>query len=136
MNATVVITVPQWGTVTLIEAIWLASGLVAFALSLRRLPALLDDYRFAQMNQEDDLYVIARGYLRRELVRVLQAGAVISIGVYAAIQPSPVPGPAKITLVGLWLTATLISISVLVALQSYLDWRDREKVNRIIGGSQ
>lgn len=126
------IEIPQWGNVTMVEAIWLTSGLLALAVSSLRLPALIRDLHYAQWLGDDDLCVIARGYRRREIVRILQAGAVIAIGVYAAAEPPVIPGPARITWVGLWLTATLISMSLLVALQSLLDWRDREKVKRII----
>jgi hypothetical protein len=135
MIASTLIEVPQWENATLIEVIWLVSGLFALTLTLLRLPVLLRDYRYAQERGDGDLCVISRSYLRREIVRIAQAGAVIAIGVYAVLSPPLVPGPARISLVGLWLTGTLISISLLIGLQSFLDWRDREKVNKIIGGA-
>lgn len=132
--STTLIEIPEWETVTLIEAIWMSSGMIALFLTALRMPPLVRDSRNARELHERDLYVIARGYLRRELIRMTQALCVISIGVYAAVEPSAVPGPARISIVGLVITGVLIAISLLVALQSYLDWRDREEVRRIVGG--
>lgn len=127
-----IIEIPSWGTLTLIEAIWLWSGLLALTFAGLRMSPLLDDYRLAGKTSERDLSVIARGYLRRELIRVAQACTIIAIGVYTALEPSSVPGPARTSVVGLVITAALILLSLLVSLQSYLDWRDREEVKWIL----
>ena len=126
------IEVPQWGNVTLIEAVWLCSGLLAFTLAILRLPLLWRDARAARRVREKDLYVLARGYLRRELVRIWQALTIIIIGFYASVQPPAIPGPARISVTGLILTGGLLALGLLVALQSFLDWRDRAEVKRIL----
>jgi hypothetical protein len=136
MIATTLIEIPQWSTVTLIEAVWLLAGVIAFAFAALRMRPLLDDFRRAVEAREDDVCIIARGYLRRELIRVAQSLCVISVGLYAAAEAPAVPGPARISIIGLVVTAVLIAISVLVALQSFLDWRDRNEIRRILGGSQ
>jgi hypothetical protein len=131
-----IIEIPQWGTVTLIETVWLASGLVAFVFAALRMRPLLADYRLAVEAGEDDVCIIARGYLRRETIRVAQAVCVISIGLYAAVDAPVVPGPARVSIVGLVITGVLITISLLVALQSFLDWRDRNEIRRILRGTR
>lgn len=131
------IEIPQWSTVTLIELIWLLAGILAFSISAVRFRPLLLDYRYTQALGEDDLCIIARGYLRREAVRVAQALCIISIGVYSAIAPPAFQqatgaNAARVSLVGVVITGVLISISLLISVQSSLDWRDRNQVKRII----
>ncbi len=126
------IEIPQWGNTNLVEALWLLSGLVAFGCAGLRLHPLVIDYHLASASGANDLHVIARGYMRREVIRLVQATFVIAIGAYAAHEPSVIPGPAKVSITGLILTVALISISFLVALQSVFDWRDREEVKRLL----
>lgn len=126
------IEIPQWGTMTLVEAIWLFSGLLAFACASLRIHPLVNDYHVASVSGEKDLHIIARGYMRREFIRITQASFIIAIGAYSALQPSVLPGPARVSVTGLIITAGLIAISFLVSLQSVLDWRDREEVKRLL----
>jgi hypothetical protein len=126
------IEIPQWGSATLIEVIWLLSGLLAFVFTNLRLPSLWHDYRDTTEMHEEDLCLIARGYLRREAIRLLQSICIVSIGLYSVSQDPATPGAARVSIAGLILTAGLIMVSLLVAAQSYLDWRDREDVRRII----
>jgi hypothetical protein len=126
------IEIPSWSNATLVELIWLFSGILAFTIASMRLVPLVRDLNLAKLIGEDDLCVIARGYLRRETVRMAQASCIIGIGIYSSITAPGVPGPARTTVVGLVITAALILISLLVAFQSYLDWSDRKEVQRII----
>lgn len=127
------IEIPSWGPATLIEIIWLASGILALVAAGLRIRPLFGDFLFARASRERDLYVLARGYFRREVIRIGQGLAIASIGVYTVQQPSLIPGPARTTVTGLVLTAVLIVISLLVTVQSVLDWRDREEVRRLQG---
>jgi phosphate/sulfate permease len=129
---TILIEIPDWGPVTIIEAVWLLAGVFAFTFASLRLRPLLRDYGGAKETHEQDLYVIARGYIRRELVRLMQALCILSIGFYSAVTPQASPGPTRISLVGFGITVMLIVIAFLVSFQSYLDWRDREEVRRIL----
>lgn len=126
------IEIPQWGTLNLIEAIWLFSGLVALGFALLRIRSLWGDYMATKKIGQDDLCIIARGYLRREAIRIAQAITIIGIGIYAGLDPPAIPGPARTSITGLVLTAALILVSALVSIQSLLDWRDREEVRRIL----
>jgi hypothetical protein len=136
MIAATIVEIPQWGNVTLIEAIWLLAGVVAFAFAALRMRPLLKDYQRAGEAGEADICIIAKGYLRRELIRMAQSLCVISVGLYAAAEAPAVPGSARISIVGLVVTGVLIAISALVAFQSFFDWRDRNEIRRILGGSQ
>lgn len=123
--------IPSWGPATLIELVWLGSGVLALLVAGLRLRPLLHDYFVAYETHERDLYVIARGYFRRELIRIGQAVAIIAVGLYTAQEPQVLPGPARTSITGLVLTAVLLVISLLVTFQSVLDWRDREEVRRL-----
>jgi hypothetical protein len=127
------IEIPSWGSANLLEIVWLASGVLALFIAGLRIRPLIRDFRIALATRERDLYVIARGYFRREVIRLSQAVAIISIGVYTAQEPQLLPGPARTSITGLVLTAVLLVISLLVSLQSVLDWRDREEVRRLQG---
>lgn len=133
--ATTLIEIPQWGDWTLIEAIWFGAGLLALCVASLRVRALWLDYRYARALGAEDLHLLARGYLRREVLRIAQAVIVVSIGLYAGLQPPAIPGPARVSTVGLIITAGLIAIALLVAVQSSLDWHDRKVIRRILKGS-
>ncbi|MDF2751648.1 MAG: hypothetical protein K0S82_30 [Gaiellaceae bacterium] len=128
--------IPSWGSWTLIEIIWLATGLIALMFSLARIRSLVWDYQDAVAVGEDDLRLIARAHLRREVIRIAQGVAIVGIGLYVGLQEQMVPGPARVTTGGLVLTAGLIWIAAGIALQSALDWRARSQVIDILRSSR
>lgn len=130
------IEIPQWGTWNLIEIIWFASGVIALLFSGIRMRPLWWDVRDAWHANEKDLFILARGYLRRELVRIAQALCVVGIGLYTGFDEPLVPGPAKVTITALVITGALILISLLISVQSALDWRNRQEVKDIVRTSQ
>lgn len=127
-----VIEIPSWQTVTLIEALWLASGLMALAFASLRIHPLWVDYELTKRLDQEDLCIIARGYLRREVLRIVTGAAITIIGVYAVSTNSLVPGPARVSVAGLLITASLFLISLIVSLNSILDWRDRANTIAIV----
>lgn len=134
--STTLIEIPQWGTWTLIEALWLAAGVLALGVSSVRIRVLWWDYQDTRALGEDDLRLLARGYLRREIVRIATATDIIAIGLYVGLQAAPVPGPAYVTVGALVLTAGLIVVALLVSVQSILDWRDRRAIREAIRRSR
>lgn len=128
------IEVPEWGTANLIEILWLFSGLMALSFAGLRIRPLWIDYQLSKRLGYDDLRIIARGYLRREALRVVTAASIIFIGSYTCLVDSVVAGPARVTVGVLIITAALFVISLIVSVNSILDWRDRaltiEIVNR------
>lgn len=126
------IEIPAWGTLTLIEAIWLVSGLTAMIFAGSHIRPLYDDWALARDSGRPVLTAVAGGYLRREIVRLAQGVCLASIGVYAALEPPAIPGPAFVTPVGLVLTGVLLTVSLLVSVQSGWDWRTRHEVQRLI----
>lgn len=136
MLTTTLIEIPSWGNVTLIEAIWLASGLIALSVTAVHLGPLYEDYIAAKISGRAILGKVAWGYVRRELIRMAQGICLVTIGAYAAIEPPSRPGPTVVSLVGLVLTAVLFILSFLVSLQSVFDWRTREEVQRLIAAGE
>lgn len=132
MLTTTLIEVPSWGDVTLIEGVWLASGLLALCVTIFHLGPLYDDWRVAKLTGRIVLAKVAWAYVRREIIRMAQGACLTTIGIYAAVEPPAIPGPAVVSLVGLVLTGVLLALSLLVSLQSMLDWRTREEVQRLI----
>lgn len=132
MLATTLIEIPSWGDVTLIEAIWLGFGLMAVFFTLIHLGPLYDDWRVAKLTERPVLSKVAWGYVRREIIRLAQGICLTTIGIYAAVEPPAIPGPAVVSIVGLVLTGVLMALSFLISLQSMLDWRTRDEVQRLI----
>lgn len=125
--------VPQLGSVTLIEVVWLLAGVVALAFTAGHLRPLRDDYAVARRLGEPGIIVAARGNLRRELLRFSFGLTICAVGMFAAAQPPVVPGPARVSEVGLLITAGLLWLGWGTALMSWWDWRDREEMDRLSG---
>lgn len=126
------IEIPRWKTVTLVEALWLASGIMAMTFASLRLKPLWYDYQISKRLGQDDLCIIAFGYLRREALRVATALSIIGTGIWTCTTDSARPGPAVTSISGLFLTASLLSISLIVSVQSVMDWNDRNKTIDIV----
>lgn len=122
------IEIPSWGNATLIEAVWLLTGVAALGFTLAHLRQLRDDHSLASRTDRPVLRRIAFGYYRRELIRLVAGGIITAIGVYATVEPSAVPGPARVSLVGLFITAGFVAIAAANAVASWWDWHDREQI--------
>ena len=133
LAATILVPIPQWGTVSLIEAVWTLVGIIAIMFSLWNLPRVVVDWvlaRHATGGQWTAARIlIARGHIRRELIRFAQGVIIFAIGVYADIQPNLVP---QVTILGLIITAGLVLLAGLVALQSYLDRIQRKQAEEVL----
>lgn len=132
MITTTLIQIPQWGRLTLLEGVWLGSGLMALGFSAAHLPQLTRDYIVSLQTGRRVLQIVAWGYVRRELFRFLQGACLTVIGAYAALLENPIPGPAKVSIVGLVLTSVLFLLAFLVSAQSFFDWRTRTETQRLI----
>lgn len=124
-----IIRIPEWGPVTLIEALWTATGVGCLAVCLPSLRQAYRDWRAAG-RRDEIVRILAFGYLRRELFRVGQGCFILAVGVVADYQTSP--GPSVITPVGLVLTGCLFGIGVFVGLTSYFDRRQRTHVAALL----
>ena len=127
------IPIPQWGDVSLIEAVWTLVGLVALLVTLWSLPKVTVDFIVAKHAPVSPLaearVLLARGHVRRELIRMAQALIIVGIGVFADLTPNPL---TSITLTGLIVTLGLVSIAGLASLQSVLDKLQRDQAERIL----
>lgn len=116
--------VPAWGTVSIIEAVWLLSGVVAVVFTLLHLKPLWLDYVAARLVGEPVIVATAWSYFRREVIRFIQAAAILSVGVYAAVTE----GLPYVTPAALVFTVALFVISAAVSAQALLDWRTRKLI--------
>lgn len=132
MINTTLIEIPQWGTVTLIELVWLLGGLLAVFTSVIHLPVLVGDWKIAKQTNRETLVVVSWSYVRREAVRFFQGIIIVAIGTYAAIQAPLIPGPAIISFAALVLTAGLILLSLSISFMSWLDFKTRKDVEALI----
>jgi len=127
------IPIPQWGTVSLIEAIWTLVGILAVLVSLLSLPKVVVDFIVAKHAPQGKLaaarVLLARGHVRRELIRLAQGIIILSVGIFADLQPNPL---TSITLVGLAVTTGLVALAALVGLQSLLDRLQREQAEALL----
>jgi len=127
------IPIPQWGTVSLIEAVWTLVGLVAVIVSGLSTPKVLVDYIVAKHAPpsalSDARVLLARGHVRRELIRLAQGLIILGVGLFADLTPNPF---TSITLAGLVLTTGLVSLAALVALQSTLDKIQRAQAEELL----
>ena len=115
----------------MIELVWTLSGLGAVVVALATLPENIRDYRAAKTSNRV-VQILAREYVRREVLRLVQGSLIASIGIYACWVPPPVPGPAQINVVGLILTGALIGVSLIVVVQSTLDRVASRQVRRLL----
>lgn len=130
--ASSLIEIPQWGNMTLIEAIWMGSGFLCMLLCGQHLITLWGDWMAQAMARREVLASVAWDNFRRELLRFAEGCVPAGIGMYASITPPPLPGPAVISPVGLAITGLFLANSFIVSLQSKLDWNGRYKVQRMI----
>jgi hypothetical protein len=128
MIATYYMHVPQWGPLTLIELLWLLSGVLALLFCGSHFRELWRDRVAARGSERRPLVIAARANLRREVVRFLIGCDIAGFGIYAAVLPNPRPGAAYISIVGLILTVLLLAIAFSTALMSYWDWHDRGEI--------
>ena len=130
---TLLIPIPQWGTVSLIEGIWTLVGIVAVIVSLLSMPKVVVDYVVTKHAPRGKLAdartLLARGHVRRELIRLSQAFIILAVGLFADFQPNPL---TSITLTGLALTSGLVALAALVGLQSMLDRMQREQAEALL----
>lgn len=116
--------VPHWGTVTIIEVAWLLMGFVAAVTCLYMLRVLLGDVRRVKHGPVT-LRIVARSHLRRELVRLVQACAVVALGLYSIVTET---SPPVITPTGLFVTGLLFLVAFVSIVQSVWDQHDRQRI--------
>ena len=130
------ISIPQWGDATLIELLWFLTGVMMILIStVYSLPRVYGDYVLTTRVPgafTAGAVILAYGRIRREVVRIAQGFIVLTIGAWACLTPSPLPGPAVISLTGLVLTIGLFLLGLLTALQSVLDRRDATHVEDVL----
>lgn len=132
MIAVTLIRVPSYGTVSLIEFIWTMTGLITIlycVFQLRRAEFRLYDVKRSGRN--GSMILLAKGYVEREIVRVLQGVCIFGIGIYADVQTAP-GGVNYITPAGIVITFALFMLGVLVVFQSVSDAMRAKKVSNVL----
>ena len=134
--ADIIIHLPEYKTVNLVEAVWMATGIFTVLFCARHIRPLLKDYNLARNLVKSDpakeyLLIVSFSYVRREVVRMFQGALIIGLGIYAMSLPSP-GGHAVITPVGIVVTGVLMLIGASAALQSWWDNNTRGHILRIL----
>jgi hypothetical protein len=135
------IEIPSWGSANLIEIIWTATGVGMIAVSVWALPRVIGDWIIGRRipgHYSKARTLLARGHIRREIIRLAQGGIVLTIGIYAVVQPNPLPGPVVVSPFALVLTVGLLALGALTGLQSVLDSRQRTMAEHVLssGGDE
>lgn len=134
---TTLIEIPSWGNITLIETIWVLSGVITVAFCGSHLRPLWHDYQLAkEIPDRPILRIVTWSYVRREIIRLLQGLAIIGLGIYTFTEGPVVPGPAVVTYVGLVLTAVLVMLNLTTSLQSWWDFHTRAQAKRYLLGEE
>lgn len=124
--------VPYWGDATLLEILWLASGLLATYWTLANVQDSWKDRRSLRLIEADPavhdrhyqmIKLSAQGRLNSQLVRLVISLLIVATGIVGIFQPNPLRGAT--TLTGLTVTVALVLIGLLTAGRSYFDWRQR-----------
>lgn len=135
------IVVPYWWHATLLEALWLAGGVLAGAITLGN---LLDTWKDNQALDEirDDPAVHERHFRMIELAasarianqsfRLAICACIIVPGVYGCLTANPLQG--KTTVTGFVLTGCLVAISACTAWMAFADRRRRNKLYEMATG--
>ena len=134
MLSVTLIEVPTWGTMNLVEFLWLLAGAGAMFFPAIHLRPLYRDWLAAQIANLPIIQLVAAGYLRREIIRLLQGVCITAIGVYASVSDSPIGD--MVTVTALVITGVFLSLAALVTVQSIWDWKTRGQVQHLIDASE
>lgn len=122
--------VPGWGPTSIIEIAWMIVGVLVVCQVVYDLREVLRDLLAADHFPDRAVHEIAWGYVRRELARLFQASILLAVAVFAAVQ-YPLPGQ-NTTHTGFGLQIAFVIVGLVVGLQSFMDRRQRAKVNRLL----
>lgn len=131
--------VPEWGTVTLVELIWLVLGVLGVAITAAALVLIARDRRVFYANigtgldptRREAVHLLWRSHLLREAGRVFQMTIMLSIGAWACTQP-PLVRPTITTPTGLIITFALFVWAAFAAGQSIADSLVRRRITEIL----
>jgi ABC-type multidrug transport system fused ATPase/permease subunit len=127
------ISIPTWGSASVIDVIWTAIGLCGFTFvawglhgSIENMQ-LLAERHFEDPEERMAAVQITRNYVIHDLLRLLSMNLIIILGVIALMQD----GPKQITITAFAVTTLLFLVMIIVAFHSYLDQRQRRKLRVI-----
>lgn len=129
MTATTLIQIPSVGSASLVEIIWLTTGLAVVFFSASGIPETIRLWNTALSQDDALMQVLAGGYVRREAIRVVQGVVIAAIGVYGCLTGPAIPGPVVVSPVGLVLTCGLLLIGLTIAVQSVLDRHQQSRAH-------
>lgn len=126
--STVLIKIPAWGTVTLIEMIWTVIGVLSSIIVVADFHQASVDYKLViSSSRNGAMKILAWGYVRRGALRGVTCASLLTVGVYSCIQASP-NGVNYISIVGIVITVCFFFIGSVTALQAFFDYRQRKQV--------
>lgn len=110
----------SWGTLNVLELLWIVIGLTAFYPAQRNFRQALTDRRAILMaDLNGDLEELVSVTVWEEALRVAKSGVIVGVGVVAALTPPPPRQPityaAVAVTVGIFMLGLLIMAGSLVA---------------------
>jgi hypothetical protein len=130
------INIPTWGSASLIDFLWMMTGLSGFTFVAWGLKGsvsnmqLLADRHFEDPHDRMAATLITRNYVIHDLLRLFSMNLIVILGIIALMQE----GPSYVTITGLAVTILLFCIAFIVGFHSYLDQRQRRKLKGIFQG--
>lgn len=124
------------GTAAWLEIIWVAGGIVAYRYSVRNLARAKRNLQALIVSGRNGRFLLAAKHNRlEESLRVGKSVVIVAVGLVACLTPTPSPGSAPYTVVGIAVTAGLFVIAALmtvgaVASSRYYDSFERYALER------
>jgi hypothetical protein len=124
--------VPYWWHATILEASWLATGVVSAVLTVANLIDSWRDNDALEVIRNDPsvhdrhyqmVKLAAHGRTTSQATRLMISVLITFTGIVGVVQANPLNG--KTTWTGLTVTVCLVAIGALTAYRSYMDYRQR-----------
>lgn len=107
-----------WGSLTITELMWSIVGFIGISVSTWNLISVWGDYRFLRKHSlNGQLRSIALANVEQEIFAIIAQGAVLTIGIVAAKEPSVDPGRPASFFATIFIAA-LFTISVCIMVKS------------------
>lgn len=137
MLATTTISIPSWGSVSLIDVLWMIAGVMGLIVASWGLRGSIENMgrvarqEFSDIVERRGSVLITRNYILHDLLRITTFILVCFVGVIAITQGPPPGTAAVVTPVGLAISVLFFLIVIISGIHSYLDQRQRKLLDNL-----